>query len=142
MDDAKRKAPNPDSDRSIAELTKQLTEQSTALAQKEVELAKAELAQKGKRLGAGIGSFGAAGLLAFFAFGALTTAAILGLATTLDGWLAALIVTAVYALVAGALSLAGKKQVEEATPPVPEQAIESTREDVEEIKQRVKEGRR
>lgn len=132
---------DPDSEKTLAELTRQLADQSTALAQKEIELAKAELTSKGKRLGIGAGSFGAAGLLAFYAFGALTTTLILAIATVLDGWLGALIISVIYAAIAGVLALLGKKKVDEATPPIPEQAIESTKDDIEHTKQRVKEGR-
>ena len=128
-------------EKSLAELTKRLTEQSSALAQKEVELAKAELAIKGKRIGIGVGAFGAAGLVALYAVGALVAAAILALAIVLDAWLAALIVGAGLAATAGILALTGKKKVEEGTPPAPEQAIESTKADVEYTKQRAKEGR-
>ncbi len=132
---------NNNSEKSIAELTKQLTDQTSALAQKEIELAKAELTAKGKRLGIGVGAFGAAGVLGFYAFGALTATLILLIATALDGWISALIVTVVYAAIAGILALGGKKQVDEATPPVPERAIASTKEDIQHTKQRAKEGR-
>ena len=128
-------------DRSVAELVKQLSEQSSELARKEVELAKAEMTVKAKRFGMGAGAFGAAGFLGVFAFAALTAGLILLLATAMDAWLAAAIVAAVYAAIAGILALVGKKQVDEATPPVPEQAIESTKADVEEAKERVQEAR-
>jgi lipopolysaccharide export LptBFGC system permease protein LptF len=127
--------------RSLAELLRQLSDQSTTLARKEVELAKAEMAIKAKRLGIGAGAFGAAGLVGLFAFGALTATLILALTTALAPWLAALIVTIVYAAVAGVLALTGKQRVEAGTPPVPEQAIESSRQDVETAKQSAKEGR-
>jgi lipopolysaccharide export LptBFGC system permease protein LptF len=132
---------NGSEQRSIAELLQQLTEQTTRLAQKEIELAKAEMAVKGRRIGMGAGAFGAAGLLALLALGALTAAAILGLATAVDAWLAALIVAAVYLLVAGVLALAGRSKVQEGSPPVPEQTVESVKEDVELTKQKAKEGR-
>ena len=127
--------------RSLAELMQRLSEQSSTLAQKEIELAKAEMATKGKRLGVGAGAFGGAGLVGLFALGALTAAAILGLATTLEPWLSALIVAGVYAIVAGILALTGKKRIEAGSPPVPEQAIESSKHDVETAKRSVKEGR-
>jgi len=136
----RRSGYSPD-ERSLSELTKQLTEQSSALAQKEIELAKAELALKGKRLGIGAGAFGAAGLFGLYALGALTATAILALAIVLDAWLAALLVAASYGAVAGVLALAGKKKIEEGTPPVPVQAIETTKTDVEYTKQRAKEAR-
>jgi hypothetical protein len=127
--------------RSLAELSKHLTTQASALAQKEIELAKAELALKGKRLGVGVGAFGAAGLIGLYALGALTAAVILGLEAILEPWLAALLVAVAYGALAGVLALAGKKRVEEGTPPVPQEAIESAKTDVEYTKERVKEGR-
>jgi putative superfamily III holin-X len=128
-------------ERSLSELSRDLANQTSALAQKEIELAKTELALKGKRLGIGVGAFGAAGLVGLYALGALTAAAILALAIVLDAWLAALIVGAVYGAMAGVLALTGKQKVEEATPPVPEQAIESTKTDVQHTTQRAKEAR-
>jgi uncharacterized membrane protein YqjE len=129
-------------DKSLSELTKQLTEQTTALIHQEVELAKAELRVKGKAAGIGAGMFGGAGLVGAYALGALTACMILALAIVVDAWLAALIVGAGYAAVAAALALTGKKKVDEGTPPVPERAIESTKEDVQWTKQRTKEARR
>lgn len=134
-------APAETGDRSVSELLQQLTEQTTRLAQKEIELAKAEMAVKGKRLGIGAGAFSTAGLVALLALGAITAAAILGLATAMEGWLAALIVAAVYLLAAGALALFGRSKVQAATPPVPEQTAESVKEDLESTKQKAKEGR-
>jgi hypothetical protein len=128
-------------DRSMSELVRQLTDQSTRLARMEVELAKAELTQKGKQIGLGAGAFGGAGAVGFYAFGALTAAAILGLAEALDGWLAALIVGVVYAALAGVLALVGKSRVDAATPPLPERAIESSKDDVEAAKRSAKEAR-
>ncbi len=128
-------------ERSLAELTRQLTEQTTALARKEVELAKAEMAVKARRMGIGAGAFGVAAFVGVFAFGALTATAILALATAVDAWLAALIVTAVYGIVAGVLALVGRRKVDAGTPPVPERAIESSKRDVEHAKQSAKEAR-
>ena len=129
------------SEASLAELVKQLSEQSSRLARQEVELAKAELAVKGKRAGLGAGMFGGAGAFGFYGFGALTAAAILALATAMDGWLAALIVAVVYGAIAGILALQGKHKVEQATPPVPEEAAESVKEDVQWAKTRAQQGR-
>jgi uncharacterized membrane protein YqjE len=129
-------------DRSTAELLRQLSEQTGDLVRKEMELAKAELREKGKAAGLGAGMFGSAGLVALYAVGALTTCVILALAIVVDAWLAALIVGVAYAALAGILALTGKKKVEQATPPVPEQAIESTKEDVEWTKQRAQAARR
>jgi Putative Actinobacterial Holin-X, holin superfamily III len=126
---------------SIAELAKQLSEQTSRLARQEIELAKTELAVKGKRAGIGAGMFGGAGAFGFYAVGALVAAAILGLATAVDAWLAALIVAAVLVAVAGLLALQGKSKVQQATPPVPEQATESVKEDVQWAKTRAQGAR-
>jgi hypothetical protein len=129
------------SEASLGELVKQLSEQSSRLARQEVELAKAELAVKGKRAGIGAGMFGGAGAFGFYGFGALTAAAILALATAVDGWLAALIVAVVYGAIAGILALQGKHKVEQATPPIPEEAAESVKEDVQWAKSRARHAR-
>ena len=126
---------------SIAELTRRLSEQSTLLARQEAELAKAELAEKGRRLGIGLGELSAAGLFGLLALGALTATLILALAQAVDGWLAAFIVTVVYLAVAGALALIGRSQTREAMPPAPEHAKASVKEDVAAIKEGAKEGR-
>jgi uncharacterized membrane protein YqjE len=128
-------------DQPVGELVKQLSEQTSTLVRKEVELAKAELAIKGKKAGIGAGMFGGAGLFGFFAFAGLTATFILALATAVAPWLAALIVTAVYGAVAGVLALQGKSKVQEATPPVPERAVDSTKEDVAWVKTRAKSAR-
>lgn len=126
---------------SVTDLVKQLSEQTSRLARQEVELAKAELAEKGKRAGIGAGMFGGAGVFGFYAVGALIATAILGLATALDAWLAALIVTAVLGAVAGILALQGRAKVAQAAPPLPEQATESVKEDVQWAKTRAQAAR-
>lgn len=129
-------------DRSIADLVKQLSDQTTTLVRQEIDLAKAEFAAKGKQAGVGAGLFGGAGMFGLYALGALTACVILALATAMTGWLAALIVTAIYGAIAGVLALTGKNKVKQGVPPVPEQTVESVKEDVEWTKQRVKDGRR
>jgi membrane protein len=124
-------------DASLAELLQRATEQTQTLVRQELRLAQLELREKGRRAGAGAGLFGAAGLTALFGVGALVAAAIIGLATALDAWLAALIVGAALLALAGVMALTGKGQVQRATPPVPEQATESVRADVDEVKERV-----
>jgi membrane protein len=123
-----------DDDQSIGELVQQLSQQTAALVRQEMRLATVELQQKGKKAGIGAGMFGGAGLVALYGVGALIAAAILGIATFLEPWIAAVIVGVVLLAVAGILALTGKKQVEQAGPPVPEQAVESTKRDVDEVK--------
>jgi MFS family permease len=128
-------------DHSLADLARQVSDQTTDLVRHEVELAKAELRVKGKRAGVGAGMFGGAGAFGFYALGALTAAAIAGIAEALPVWAAALIVAALYGAVAGILALRGKKKVQQATPPLPEQTVESVKEDVRYTKQRAQEAR-
>lgn len=124
------------SDQQIGDLVKQLSEQTSDLVRKELRLAQIEMQEKGKRAGIGAGLFGGAGLIALYGLGVLIAAIVLALATAIDPWLAALIVAVVLFAVAGVAALMGRKQVEQATPPQPEQAIQSTKRDVDVVKQR------
>jgi hypothetical protein len=115
----------------LGELFRELSQDLTTLVRREMDLAKAELAQKGRRAGIGAGLFGGAGVVGLGAFGALTACFILALAHAMPAWLAALVVTVVYAAVAGLLALQGRTKVQQATPPVPEQTVETVKEDVQ-----------
>lgn len=125
-------------DASAGELVKQLTDQTKALVKQELRLAQVELKDKGKKVGIGAGMFGAGGLVAFFGAAALIAAVILGLATAMASWLAAVIVGVLLLAAAGAAAMVGKKKVEQATPPAPEQAIGSVKRDVDTVKQRAR----
>jgi hypothetical protein len=130
--------PPPDPrDASTAELIGTLGEQISTLVRDEVRLAQAEVTQKAKRLGVGAGLFGGAGLVAVLGLNALVTAAILGLAHAIPGWLAAIVVGVVLFLVAGVLALIGKKDVDRAKPPLPTDTIASVRADVDAVQQGV-----
>jgi hypothetical protein len=130
------------SEQSIGELAKQLSDQTSRLVRQEVELAKAELGEKARSAGIGAGMFGGAGMLGLYALGALTAAAILALATAVAAWLGALIVAAVYGAIAGILAMTGKTRMRRATPPMPQEALQSAKEDVEWTKERVSTARR
>ncbi len=129
------------SERSTAELLKQLSDQTAALVRQELELAKVELTAKGKQAGVGAGMFGAAGMVGLYALGALTAAIILALSLSVAGWLAALIVAAAYGVIAGGLALSGKTRISRGVPPTPEQTVETVKEDVQYARERAKEGR-
>src|SRR3954451_16419463 len=122
---------------STGELVGSLSEQIGTLVRDEVRLAQAEITQKAKRLGVGAGLFGGAGLVAVLGLNALITAAILGLADVLPGWLAGIIVAVVLFAVAGVLALIGKKDVQQAAPPLPTGTIASVQADVATLKQGV-----
>ncbi len=127
--------------KSMAELGSDLAREMTSLVHHEIELAKAEMAEKGKRAGLGAGMFGAAGLLAAFGFGCVTACFIAALQLGMAVWLAALIVGLVYVAGAGVLALLGRRQINQATPPVPAEAVESTKEDVEWLKTQAQSAR-
>jgi hypothetical protein len=127
---------------STGELLKQLSEKSSELVRQELELAKAELGEKGKQVGKGAGILGAAGVVGLLAAGALTASLILVLSEAMDGWVAALIVTVVYGAVAAVLALRGRDKVREGMPPAPEETVESVKEDVQWAKTRARSARR
>jgi uncharacterized membrane protein YqjE len=118
----------------LGALVHDLSQQIPELIRSELRLAQAEVAQKGKRAGIGIGMFSAAGLLAFFGVAALLTTAILALDLVMPAWLAALLVALALIAVAGAVGLLGKNQVSKAAPPMPERAVEGVKEDIATIK--------
>ena len=118
-------------ERPVGELLRQLAQETTTLVRQELELAKAEVSQKGKKAGLGIGILGAAGVVALLALGALTAFFILALDGVMPAWLAALIVALVYGAIAGVLALVGRERVQEVGKPIPEQTVETVKEDVE-----------
>jgi uncharacterized membrane protein YqjE len=128
-------------DRSLGELLKQLSEQTTQLVHQELELAKAELTQKGKQAGKGAGLFGGAGALGLAGLGALTACFILALNAVMPAWLAAMIVAVVYGIIAYVLVKQGQAKMKAAGPPVPEQTIETVKEDVEWAKTQMRSDR-
>jgi membrane protein len=127
--------------RPAGELVKDLSTQVSTLVRQELELAKVELTEKGKQAGIGAGMFGGAGLFALYGVGALVATAILALATAIDGWLAALIVAVVLFALAGVLALLGKARTKRAVPPMPEQTVETLKEDVRYTKEHVAQAR-
>jgi Putative Actinobacterial Holin-X, holin superfamily III len=121
-------------DASLGELVSTMSEQLSRLMRDELRLAQAEMTAKAKKAGIGAGLFGGAGLLALYALGCFVAAAILGLAGPVPDWLAALIVGAALFVVVGIAALVGKKEVSAASPPVPTEAIDGVRTDVETLK--------
>jgi uncharacterized membrane protein YqjE len=125
---------HPGADPTLGALVNQLTTQVPELIRSEIRLAQAEVTEKGKRMGLGVGMFSGAGLLAFFGFGTLLATLIIVLDLFLPLWLAALIVTVVLFGGAGVLALLGKNQVQEATPLQPERAVAGIQKDIATVK--------
>jgi tetrahydromethanopterin S-methyltransferase subunit C len=126
---------------SVGDLLKQLSEQTTALVRQEIELAKAEVTQKGKLASVGAGLLSAAGIVGLLALGALTAMFIALLDTAMATWLAALVVAVVYAAIAGILAVVGRSRLKAATPVMPEQTVETVKEDVEWAKTQARSAR-
>ena len=129
-------------DRPIGELMKQLAAETSTLVRQELDLAKAEMREKGRKAGPGFGMWGAAAVVALLALGALTAFFILVLDGAVANWLAALIVALVYGAIAALLYFQGREKVEEAGSPVPEQTVETVKEDVEWAKTQTRSERR
>ena len=129
-------------ERPLGEVARDLTRDLSLLVRQEVELAKSEMAEKGRVAAPGLGMIGGAGVVGLMAAGALTAFLVLVLSIVLDEWLAALLVGLVLAVVAFLLAKQGKERVEEAGTPLPEQTIETVKEDVEWAKNRATSARK
>jgi uncharacterized membrane protein YqjE len=121
-------------DRGTGDLVKELSQQVTTLVRQEIDLAKAEVGEKGKKAGVGAGLLGGAGVAGLLALGSLTAFLILTLDGVMPNWAAALIVTALWGAVAGFLALRGRDKVQEVGSPAPEKTIETLKEDKEWLK--------
>jgi uncharacterized membrane protein YqjE len=120
----------------VGDLVQELSQRTAELVRQELRLAQVEMQEKGKRAGIGAGMFGGAGLVALYGVGALIAAVIVLIGTAIEPWLAALVVGVVLLAAAGVLALLGRKQVDRATPPKPERAMESAQRDVAHVKER------
>ena len=132
----------PVTEQSTSELVQRASEQISRLVRDEMALARAELAEKGKHAGIGVGLFGGGGVLAMYGVGAAIATAIIALNLIMPLWFAALVVTVALFLVAGILALIGKSQVTKAVPPEPSEAVAGFKADVAEVKHAVKDRSR
>ena len=127
---------HPDQEHSAGELVKMMSEQVTVLIRDEMKIAQLEMASKGKQAALGAGRFGASGVVAVYGVGCLLACAIIAISGVVAAWLAALIVGAALLAAAGGAALLGKRRMQKAAPPVPEQAVADVKADIEEIKER------
>lgn len=128
------KAPEQSTKKSLGSLLGSLPELISRLIRGEIQLAKTELVTKLKEAGVGAGLLVGAALFGFFLLAVLITAGVLGLATVVAPWLAALIVAAVLLVITGVLALLGVKALKKGVPPVPQQAVDSVKADVAALK--------
>ena len=118
------------SDKSTVDLVRRASEQLSTLVRDEIQLARTEMTEKGKRAGIGAGLFGAAAMLALYGVAGLLTAAILAIALVLPAWAAALIIGGGLMVVAGMLVAVGRHNLRNAMPAAPRETIDSVRADV------------
>jgi uncharacterized membrane protein YqjE len=129
-------------DQGVGDLVKELSSQVSTLVRQEVELAKVEVGEKGKKASVGVGMFGGAGVAGLLMLGSLTAFLILVLHLAIPAWAAALIATALWGVVAGVLALQGRSKLQELGNPIPEQTIETVKEDIQWARHPTKSGAR
>ena len=141
METEQYRIPPPDAERSIPELLQRLTTETTLLVRQELQLAQAELAQKWKKVNRSTGFFAAATLLGLGAFGTLTTTFLGALTMAMPLWIAGLIVTVVYGIIAATAAQCGWAAIKKVGLPVPHQTIETLHDDAEALRAGVQRGR-
>jgi hypothetical protein len=129
-------------ERPIGELFSKLSNETSTLIRQEMELARAELTEKGKQAGKGAGLFGGAATVALLGAGAITAGIVMLLGLLIPDWLSAVIVGLVYVGVAALLGLKGRDEMQHAAPPVPEQTVDTVKEDVQWAKTRAQSAKR
>lgn len=117
-------------DRSLGDLLKDLMADASVLIKQEIALARVEMTEKAKVYARASAMLGVAAVVALFALGALTACIILAIHVALAAWLAALIVGVAYLIIAGIFALVGMARLRRAGKPVPEQTIQTIKEDV------------
>jgi VIT1/CCC1 family predicted Fe2+/Mn2+ transporter len=138
MESANSNDENLAAQQSTGDLIRQLSEQVSVLIREELKLAQLEMTRKGKQAGVGIGMLGGGGLIALYGAGCLVACVIIAISGAVAAWLAALIVGVALMAVAAAAALIGKGRLQKATPPVPQETVDSIKTDVEEIKERAR----
>jgi uncharacterized membrane protein YqjE len=121
---------------SIGELIKDLSRDVSKLVHQEFELARVEMTEKGKRAGVGLSMVGGAAAFALVTLGGSMATIIIVLDLVMPLWLAALLTTAVYGVVAAVLALRGREELKETGAPIPERTRDSIKEDIQWAKTR------
>jgi uncharacterized membrane protein YqjE len=135
MSEQTRVAHRADAEPTLGALVHELAEEIPELVRSEIRLAQAEVAEKGRRVGMGLGMFSAAGMLAFLGLATLVATAVLGLAEAVPAWLSALIVAVVLLVVAALFGLVGKRRVSDGQPLKPERAVAGVQQDIATLRQ-------
>jgi uncharacterized membrane protein YqjE len=125
-------------ERSAGELVKQMSEQVSRLVRDEIKLAQLEMTRKGKQAGLGAGLLGGSGVIALYGMACILACVIAAISLVLPVWLSALIIGVALLLVSALAALIGKGRMQKASPPVPREAVDSVKADVEVIRERAR----
>ncbi|MFC5262155.1 phage holin family protein [Kribbella qitaiheensis] len=115
-------------DESVGQLVSKLTTDLGELTRQELALAKAELQTEAKKAGKGAGMLGGAALAGWMVALFLSFTVMWALDEAMDLIWAALIVAAIWAIVAAVLAMTGRKELQDVNPK-PDQTVESLKED-------------
>jgi uncharacterized membrane protein YqjE len=121
---------------SVPELVKELTRDISELVRQEIELARVEMTEKGRKAGLGVGMFGGAAVLGMAVVGGSMATIIILIDLAMPLWLASLITTVLYAAAAAVLALRGRDELKETGAPIPERTKQSVKEDIQWAKTR------
>jgi protein-S-isoprenylcysteine O-methyltransferase Ste14 len=120
---------NGDADKQLGEIVAEVTAKASLLVKEEIELAKAEVAQKTKRLGIGAGLGAVAGVFLIFFLIFFLHMLALGFADWFDlkVWVGYAIVCVLLLVFAGILGLLAMRLFKKASPPTPQMAIDEAK---------------
>jgi hypothetical protein len=119
---------------SIGGLLSSLPDLVRRIVRGEIDSAKAEFVAKLKAAGIGLGFVVGAAVFGFILLEVLVAAAVLGVATALPAWLAALLVAAALLIVVAVLALVGVRILKRGVPPLPTETIKNVKSDVQALK--------
>lgn len=123
--------------RSTSEIVQDIVNNLRDIVRSELQLAKTEVGQKGKRIGKAAGMLAAGGAIAAVAALLIVATCTAALATVMPVWVACLIMAVLLGAIGGGMLMAGRRRLRQ-TSVVPVQTISSLKEDVEWLKRRTR----
>ena len=118
---------------SIGEMIGNISNDLSTLFRQEVELAKVEVKEEAAKAGKAAGMLGAAGYAGHLTVVLLSFALVFGLSNVMDAGWAALIVAAIWGIVAAVLFVNGRKKMK-TVDPVPHRTVDTLKEDAQWLK--------
>ena len=112
---------------SFAGSVTQFAKDVALLIREDLESARDEMVEKAKTAGMGAGMLSGSAVAGLLTLACLTVVLIMALSLILAPWIAALIVTVLWALVTAALAMAGKRKFQDVGSPLPEKTIRNVK---------------